>query len=172
MATPDIDTNVWYSLYIASDPNSLLMSTNLFSRDGTAGAAFFATRAADNATQRKATSTSTNPSTGLSTPAKAGLGAALGIAALIALVVLGLFLRRRHRAQKRIETTMTKDVAFEPNQFAPSLPERRQEFAKYELDHGSGSAKFEMPHQAVVEVDARGQERPAELMGDVERRRG
>lgn len=52
MAAPTMDPNAWYSLSIASDPSSLLMSTNLFSRSGTAGATFFAAAAPDNATQR------------------------------------------------------------------------------------------------------------------------
>ena len=52
MAAPTMDPNAWYSLSIASDPSSLLMSTNLFSRSGTAGATFFASAAPDNATQR------------------------------------------------------------------------------------------------------------------------
>jgi hypothetical protein len=42
---------------------------------------------------------------------------------------------------------------------------------KHELDHGNEGPKYEMPQPTVVEVDARGQERPAELMGDVGGRR-
>jgi predicted lipid-binding transport protein (Tim44 family) len=45
--------------------------------------------------------TSRNPSSsGLSTGAKAGIGAGVGLAALIALVVLGLFLFRRRKRQQ------------------------------------------------------------------------
>jgi hypothetical protein len=41
---------------------------------------------------------------------------------------------------------------------------------KHELGQGSEGVKYELPQPTVVEVDARGQERPAELMGDVGRR--
>jgi hypothetical protein len=84
----------------------------------------------------------------------------MGLAALIALVVLGLFYRRK-RNQK--QASKPQELAYEhyagPG-VAPALPERREEHYKHELYHDSGAA----------EVDARGQERPAELMGDVGRR--
>ena len=89
--------------------------------------------------------------------------------------MLGLFLRRR-RARKQAATA-AQDKAYEPYQTAPyqdafsGVPgQGGQEEAKYELDHGSEGPKYEMPQPTVVEVDARGQERPAELMGDVGRR--
>jgi hypothetical protein len=94
----------------------------------------------------------------------------MGLAALIALVVLGLFYRRK-RNQK--QASKPQELAYEhyagPG-VAPALPERREEHYKHELYHDSGAAKYEMPSQTAAEVDARGQERPAELMGDVGRR--
>jgi hypothetical protein len=124
----------------------------------------------------KSTSPSSTPSSnsGLSTPAKAGIGAALGIAALIALVVLGLFLRNR-RTRKQT-ATVAEANAYEPYQIAPyqntsAMPGQRGEEVKHELDHGNEGPKYEMPQPTVVEVDAQGQERPAELMGDMGRRR-
>ena len=67
-------------------------------------------------------------------------------------------------------------AAYEPYHVAPyqdafsGTPGQRGEEVKHELDHGGEEPKYEMPQPTVVEVDARGQERPAELMGDVGRR--
>jgi hypothetical protein len=110
------------------------------------------------------------PSTGLSTAGKIGLGAALGAAALIALVVLGLFYRRK-RNQKR--AGLPQELAYEPyagQGGAPDLPEQREEHYKHELSIGSNTAKHEMPAQTAVEVHAGSQEKPAELIGDIGRR--
>lgn len=117
--------------------------------------------------------TTASPSSGLSTGGKIGLGVALGVAALIALVVLGLFYRRKRNHRR---ASKPQESAYEPYQgqpqsgVAPVLPERREEHYKHELYHDSGAAKYEMPSHTVAEVDARAQERPAELMGDIERR--
>lgn len=110
------------------------------------------------------------PSSGLSTGGKIGLGVALSVAAIIALVVLGLFFRRK-RSQKR--ASKPQELAYEPYQgqgVAPALPARREEHCKHELYDDSGAATHEMPSQSVAEVDASGQERPAELMGEGVRR--
>lgn len=129
-----------------------------------------ATSSTSSSTASALPTTTPPPSSGLSPGGKIGLGVALGVAALIALVVLGLFFRRK-RAQKR--ASKPQELAYEPYQgqaVAPALPERRDEHYKHELYHDSGAAKYEMPSQSVAEVDARGQERPAELMGDGVRR--
>ena len=133
------------------------------------------------------TSTSTSPSTstsalppaspapspGLSTAGKIGLGVTLGAAALIALVALGLFLRRKRKLTQR-SAPAPQELAYEPYQgqsgAAPALPAQREEEYKHEMYHDGGAAKYEMPGQMVAEVDGRGQERPAELMGDAEKR--
>lgn len=119
------------------------------------------------------TTTPTAPS-GLSTGGKIGLGVALAVAALIALVVLGFYFRRR---RARTQAAKPQELAYERYQGqpqAPVLPPRGEEHYKHELFDGAGASKYEMPDQvpkqAVAEVDARSQERPAELMGDVERR--
>lgn len=52
---------------------------------------------------------SNNSSSGMSTGAKAGIGAGVGLAALIALVVLGLFLFRRKRRQQQSTPTSPTD---------------------------------------------------------------
>ena len=88
--------------------------------------------------------------------------------------MLGLILLRR-RAQKQAATA-AQDKAYEPYHVAPyqdtfGTPGQRGGEVKHELDHGGEEPKYEMPQPTVVEVDARGQERPAELMGDVGRRR-
>jgi hypothetical protein len=91
------------------------------------------------------------------------------------LVVLGLFLRNR-RTRKQT-ATVAEANAYEPYHVAPyqdasGMPGQRGEGeVKHELDHGNEGPKYEMPQPTVVEVDARGQERPAELMGDVGGRR-
>lgn len=41
MATPNIDNNQWYSLYVNRNNSASLLSTNNFSRDHSAGASFF-----------------------------------------------------------------------------------------------------------------------------------
>ena len=88
--------------------------------------------------------------------------------------MLGLILLSR-RAQKQAAAA-AQDKAYEPYHVAPyqdafsGTPGQRGEEVKHELDHGGEEPKYEMPQPTVVEVDARGQERPAELMGDVGRR--
>lgn len=80
---------------------------------------------------------------------------------------------RRKRTQKR--ASKPQELAYEPYQGqpqAPALPARSEEQYKHEMYHDGGAAKYEVPGQtaAVAEVDGRGQEKPAELMGDIERR--
>ncbi|KAF3036798.1 hypothetical protein E8E12_004819 [Didymella heteroderae] len=136
----------------------------------TSSSSTLATSSMLSSTASALSTTTPTPSSGLSTGGKIGLGVALGVAALIALGVLGLFYRRK-RNQKR--ASKPQELAYEPYQgqgTAPALPERREEHYKHELYHDSGAAKYEMPSQTVAEVDARGQERQAELMGDTERR--
>ena len=88
--------------------------------------------------------------------------------------MLGLFLRRR-RTRKQAATA-AQDKAYEPYQVAhyqdaSGMPGQRGEGEiKHELGQGSEGVKYELPQPTVVEVDARGPERPAELMGDVGRR--
>ncbi|KAH7067810.1 hypothetical protein FB567DRAFT_256283 [Paraphoma chrysanthemicola] len=93
-------------------------------------------------------------SSGLSTGAKAAIGAVVGGVVLIALVILGLYLRkkRKHRAQ------YTK--AYELPQ--GSSDQHLTPVTKYEMNH-DGAAKYEMPTTYVVEVP--NSERPAELPG-------
>ena len=125
---------------------------------------------AGSATSSPSAVPSSPPSTGLSTAGKAGLGAALGLAAIIAVVVLGLFYRGK-RAQKRARRP--QELAHEPyagQDGAPGLPDRSAEQNKHELWNDGGATKYEMPVQTMVEVDAKSQERPAELMGDGGRR--
>jgi hypothetical protein len=43
MSAPDGDANVWYALYVVEDKTSSLLSTSVYDRGGTTGAALFNT---------------------------------------------------------------------------------------------------------------------------------
>ncbi|KAF2629328.1 hypothetical protein BU25DRAFT_389419 [Macroventuria anomochaeta] len=165
---------------VAAINDEAYSSVNLLSATvtspGTLSATASATASATSSFAATSTSTSTpTPSTGLSTAGKAGIAAALGIAALIALVALGL-IHRQKRNRKRI--SKPQESAYEPYQgqpqgaveVAPTLPERRAEHFKHELDHGSTEAKYEMPSQTVTETEGHRPMQPAELPGSYERR--
>lgn len=108
-------------------------------------------------------STSPSASTGLSTGAKAGLGAAVGIGALIALVVLGLFWRKRKQNQAaehpKYEPAGTGDNTTAETAYKPALPPRR-----YEMYTDHDTTRYEMPSSTVV-AEAPGDERIVELAG-------
>jgi LPXTG-motif cell wall-anchored protein len=87
-------------------------------------------------------------SSGLSTGVKAGIGAAVGGVLLIAVVVLGLYFRKKRKQDSQY--AQPQELAYEPP--AP----------KYEMYHDS-AMKYEMPSSPVVEVP--NHEGPAELPG-------
>jgi hypothetical protein len=119
------------------------------------------TSASSTSTSTSTSSTPTpTPHTGLSTAAKAGIGAAVGLAAIIALVVLGLFYRRRRNARAKAKP---HEIAYEPyhgqlgggSAVTPAVNELGVQdgpFQKHELYHDSNATKYEMSGQTVVEV--------------------
>ncbi|KAJ4984117.1 hypothetical protein SVAN01_10405 [Stagonosporopsis vannaccii] len=125
-----------------------------------------ATASSSTTTFPASSASSTNtpaPSSGLSTLAKSGRGATLGLAALIALLVLALFLRCRQRQK---QTYKPHDAGYESYRCrSQEMVEdvRTLGLVKHELDHGAASAKYEMPVLMLTEVEARGQQRPVEL---------
>ncbi|KAJ4294112.1 hypothetical protein N0V90_007802 [Kalmusia sp. IMI 367209] len=110
----------------------------------------------DSATGTPNSPASGQSSGGLSTGAKAGIGAGVGIVALIALVVLGLFLwrRRRRNQQSQGHTIIEGD--------------------KYNAESSSAPA-YEMPQLGAVKYEAYGtpqaelhnESQPAELPGEI-----
>jgi hypothetical protein len=102
-----------------------------------------------------------NSSSGLSTGAKAGIGAGVGLVALIALVVVGLLLRKK-RQRRQPYTNPPQDI---PNDMAYAQPQdQAPPLEKYELAHDAHNTKYEMPYNNMVsEVPMN--ERPAELPG-------
>ncbi|KAF2686252.1 hypothetical protein K458DRAFT_441817 [Lentithecium fluviatile CBS 122367] len=98
-------------------------------------------------------SSSNSNSGGLSTGAKAAIGASIGGIALIALIVLGLFLLRRRRRSPT--PPVEKSVEADSHGTANA--------AKHELNH-DGAVKYEMQDTQYAELPQNA--RPVELEGD------
>ncbi|KAH7374342.1 hypothetical protein BKA66DRAFT_572299 [Pyrenochaeta sp. MPI-SDFR-AT-0127] len=121
----------------------------------------------DIATSSVATSTPTsspNPnltsSSGLSRSAQAAVGASIGGVALIAFVVLGLFLWRRRKQRQARSSPPHESYQHQPSETFHTP------FAKYEMYH-DGAARYEAPYSGILE--APGNEMPAELPGQAQR---
>ncbi|CAO2651592.1 Nn.00g041620.m01.CDS01 [Neocucurbitaria sp. VM-36] len=96
-------------------------------------------------------------SSGLSRGAQAAIGASIGGVALIALIVLGLFLWRR-RKQRQMHSYPPHELNDQP------LGHENTPMTKYEMNH-DGAARHEVPYSAVHEAPRN--ERPVELPGHV-----
>lgn len=117
------------------------------------------TFASSSPTKRPGSSSNkSSSSSGLSTGAKAAIGASIGGVAVIALVVLGLFLVRR-RKRRQVESSTPTEPMYEAmnDQAHPPPP-----LTKYEM-HQDSTAQHELPTHSPVEAPIN--ERPAELPG-------
>lgn len=164
-----IDDESWSSVNVSEETPGNEKSLHVLIILQLAGTVFPTSTATSGAPTSSATATTTpsssaepdanngsETSSGLSTGAKAGIGAGIGVAALIALVVLGLFLLWK-RKQKQQYTRSPEKLPDNMTHVQASP------FTKYELNHDD-AIKHELPHNdAVSEVPVN--ERPAELPG-------
>ncbi|KAG9189322.1 hypothetical protein G6011_06190 [Alternaria panax] len=147
----------WEFLEIAAIDDERYSSVNLVdAMTSTATAISRSSTPSGTASATSSANANANTSSGLPTAAKAGIGAGVGGAALIALIVLGLFLlRKRKRGQY---TTPPQELPHESMAHVQSPA-----LIKYEPNHDN-TTTYEMPYNNAVS-EAPMNERPAELPG-------